>query len=256
MNKFIGKLFIEGEITLVTGLHIGGSKETGEIGGLDNPVIKTVKGVPYIPGSSLKGKIRCLLERKHLNLENGDPCGCGKENCVICNLFGSHSAGNKTLTRLIVRDSFLDEEHFRKEFGEILEGEYTEEKTENIIDRIKGIALYPRTMERVPAGAKFKFSSIISFYENDNIKELTTRFIEGLRLLEDDYLGGSGTRGYGQIKFENLNFYVKNVNSYIGDNKKQPINTNIKSLSDIDISKLIEELERQMKVKKNESWNL
>jgi len=72
-------------------------------------------------------------------------------------------------------------------------------------------------------------------------------------LLEDDYLGGSGTRGYGQIKFENLNFYVKNVNSYIGDNKKQPINTNIKSLSDIDISKLIEELERQMKVKKNES---
>lgn len=247
MNKFQGKLFIEGEIILVTGLHIGGSKETGEIGGLDNPVIKTVKGVPYIPGSSLKGKIRCLLERTLLNLENGEPCSCGREDCVICNLFGSHSAKNKTLTRLIVRDSFLDEEHFRKEFGEILEDEYTEEKTENIIDRIKGTALHSRTMERVPAGAKFKFSSAISYYENDNIDALTRTFIEGLRLLEDDYLGGSGTRGYGQIKFENLNFYVKNLNSYIEDNKKHSILSNIKSLSDIDINKLIEKIRNKIK---------
>lgn len=248
MNKFIGKLFIEGEIVLQTGLHIGGSKETGEIGGLDNPVIKTVDGIPYIPGSSIKGKIRCLLERsRDINPnKNGEPCACG--NCEICLLFGSHSAQNKTLSRLIIRDSFLDKEDFEQKFQDYLDGEYTEEKTENIIDRIKGTAQHPRTMERVPAGAKFKFSSSISFYENDNINNLIKTFIEGLRMLEDDYLGGSGTRGYGQIKFENLSFYVKNIESYLTNNSKITIKEK-ETLSTIDINQIIENSKNNLKVK-------
>lgn len=246
MNKFIGKLFIEGEIILQTGLHIGGSKETGEIGGLDNPVIKTIEGIPYIPGSSLKGKVRCLLERSRNIKPNkdGEPCACG--NCEICLLFGSHSAQNKTLSRLIVRDSFLDKEDFEQKFQDYLDGEYTEEKTENIIDRIKGTAQHPRTMERVPAGAKFKFSSSISFYENDDISELIKTFIEGLRMLEDDYLGGSGTRGYGQIKFENLSFYVKNIESYLTNNSRMPIKEK-ENLSTINLEDIITNSEKILK---------
>lgn len=252
MEKFIGKLFVEGEITLLTGLHIGGSKESGEIGGLDNPVIKTIRGIPYIPGSSLKGKIRCLLERKHgfqPERNEGEPCGCG--NCEICLLFGAHSNRNRTISRLIVRDSYLDEKHFLEEvlknnFEDIT---YTEEKTENIIDRIKGTAQHPRIMERVPAGAKFRFSSSISFYENDNTNSLIKSFVEGLRLLEDDYLGGSGTRGYGHIRFENLTFYVKNIESYIKNNEKIPI-TASKDLSAINIEDISQKVATNLQVNK------
>ncbi|MEN2984804.1 MAG: type III-A CRISPR-associated RAMP protein Csm3 [Dictyoglomaceae bacterium] len=247
MNKFIGKIFIEGKIELITGLHIGGSKETGEIGGLDNPVIKTIDGIPYIPGSSLKGKIRCLLERtKKINpKKDGEPCGCG--DCTICLLFGAHSTDNKNLSRLIVRDSFLDKEDFKNKFGDFLENTYTEEKIENIIDRIKGTAQHPRTMERVPAGSIFLFSSSISFYEKDNIEELVKTFIEGMRLLEDDYLGGSGTRGYGQIKFEHLSFYVKNKEKYLTDNKKESIVEN-KSLIEIDLDYIVNNIKEKLKV--------
>lgn len=258
MEKFIGKLFVEGEITLLTGLHIGGSKESGEIGGLDDPVIKTIRGIPYIPGSSLKGKIRCLLERKHgfqpetiknEEEEKGKPCGCG--NCDICLLFGAHSNKNKTLSRLIIRDSYLDEEHFVKEVlkNNLEDITYTEEKTENIIDRIKGIAKHPRITERVPAGAKFRFSSSISFYENDNTNSLIKSFVEGLRLLEDDYLGGSGTRGYGHIRFENLTFYVKNIESYIKNNKKITITTS-KDLSAINIEDISQKVTTNLQVNK------
>ncbi|MGC8971618.1 MAG: type III-A CRISPR-associated RAMP protein Csm3 [bacterium] len=249
MEKFIGKLFIEGEIILLTGLHIGGSKETGEIGGLDNPIIKTIRGIPYIPGSSLKGKVRCLLERKHgfqSEKGKGEPCGCGK--CNICLLFGAHSNKNRTISRLIIRDSYLDERHFIEEVlkNNVEDISYTEEKTENIIDRIKGTA-QPRITERVPAGAKFKFSSSISFYENDQFDSLIGSFIEGLRLLEDDYLGGSGTRGYGHVRFDNLGFYVKNIKCYIEKNERIPIETEPKGLNNIDIAKLSKTVEENLK---------
>ena len=65
MKQLIKKIKIQTSITLVTGLHIGGSSENVEIGGIDSPVIKlgTRENQPYIPGSSLKGKMRCLLEQ-------------------------------------------------------------------------------------------------------------------------------------------------------------------------------------------------
>jgi len=248
MNKFIGRLFIEGDIRLLTGLHIGGSRETVEIGGLDNPVIKTIEGIPYIPGSSLKGKIRCLLERaRNINSKEGEPCGCGK--CEVCLLFGSHNDKTKTLSRVIIRDSFLDQEDFKNNFGKYFDRdiEYTEEKTENIIDRIAGTARYPRTMERVPAGAKFKFSSSIAFYEDDDVEKLVKTFVEGMRMLEDDYLGGSGTRGYGHIKFENLSFYVKPYESYYKDNQRKEIRKSV-ALTDKDIVEvLVKELKEVLK---------
>ncbi len=250
MDKFIGRLFTEGDIRLLTGLHIGGSREMVEIGGLDNPVIKTIEGVPYIPGSSLKGKIRCLLERAREikpPKQSGEPCGCGE--CEICLLFGSHSDRNKNLSRLIIRDSFLDQDDFKRSFGEYFDRdiEYTEEKTENIIDRIDGTAKHPRTMERVPAGAKFKFSSSIAFYEGDDVEKLVKTFVEGMRMLEDDYLGGSGTRGYGHIKFENLSFYIKPYESYYKDNEKKEISKGVELTDKGIIELLVKELKEVLK---------
>lgn len=227
MDRFIGKIFIESTIEIETGLHIGGSRESLEIGGLDNPVIKTVDGIPYIPGSSIKGKIRYSLERTNGIKESknkGEPCGCG--NCDICKLFGSATTDEekRTITRLAVRDSFLDLGHFKDKFPELFEKEiYTEEKTENVIDRIKGTAQHPRTMERVPAGARFKSEMVINFYENDDIDSLIKTFLQGLRLLEDEYLGGSGTRGYGKILFKDIVFSCKERKDYLEENQRKEL---------------------------------
>lgn len=224
MNRFLGKLFIRFEIEALTGLRIGGARDSAEIGGLDNPVIKTVDGKPYIPASSLKGKIRCLLERKDgvkMARKEGEPCGCGQ--CEICQLFGVHSDKNKTLTRLCFRDAFLNFEKYRESLkdSKLLDDEIplTEEKMENIIDRLKGTAQHPRTMERVPAGAVFDGEVVVNFYEKDDVEKLICKFWEGLRLLADDYLGGSGTRGYGKIAFRNLTFSWKTREDYQAENK-------------------------------------
>src|ERR1700722_18070149 len=61
--KLIGKLLLEGELHCETGLHVGAGKGSLEIGSSDNPVIKDAFGRPYIPGSSLRGRLRALLEQ-------------------------------------------------------------------------------------------------------------------------------------------------------------------------------------------------
>jgi CRISPR-associated protein Csm3 len=61
--KLIGKLILEGDLDCQTGLHIGAGKGSLEIGGADNPVVKDAFGLPYIPGSSLRGKLRSMLEQ-------------------------------------------------------------------------------------------------------------------------------------------------------------------------------------------------
>lgn len=227
MEKFRLKLFMNANIKVLTGLHIGGSKENLDIGGLDNPVIKTVDGIPYLPGSSIKGKLRFLLEKANGIRESkteGEPCGCGE--CDICLLFGPATSdpNKKNITRLCVRDSFLDIENFKGRFPELYKEKiHTEEKTENIIDRIKGNAQHPRTIERVLPGSIFNLEMTINFYENDNIDNLIKTFIQSLRLLEDEYLGGSGTRGYGKISFENLIFSFKSRIDYLTKNQKREI---------------------------------
>src|SRR3989338_11494456 len=61
--KFIRYKTITGIMQCVSGLRIGGSKDTIEIGGMDNPIIRNpLDKFPYIPGSSIKGKMRSLLE--------------------------------------------------------------------------------------------------------------------------------------------------------------------------------------------------
>ena len=134
---------IKGRIFCETGLHIGGSQNEIEIGGVDLPVIKhPITKEPYIPGSSLKGKMRSTLERKYDKVTNkGEPCGCGKEDCLICRVFGPHKNTSHSLgpTRILVRDSKISQET-RNEYKELaVKGGVLplENKTENIINRLK-----------------------------------------------------------------------------------------------------------------------
>ena len=73
---------ITATIEIVTGLHIGGNNDEIKIGGIDNPVIKNpLTNEPYIPGSSLKGKIRSLIEWQfNAMTEDGKPADVTNKN--------------------------------------------------------------------------------------------------------------------------------------------------------------------------------
>ena len=205
MEKLVKKIKITTTIELLTGLHIGGSKENVEIGGIDLPVIKlaTKENQPYIPGSSLKGKMRCLLEQAYGITKHGDE---GNDNGTIRKLFG-FTEGNKNAqpSRLIVRDAMLTpESKIMFEESDNLDMPFTENKFENTIDRVKGTAGSPRQIERVPAGAEFLAEFVINVWgdENDE-KTMIKTFKDGIAMITNDYIGGSGSRGYGQIIFKN-----------------------------------------------------
>ncbi|RJX27658.1 MAG: type III-A CRISPR-associated RAMP protein Csm3 [Dethiobacter sp.] len=199
---------IRGIIFCDTGLRIGGSKDDIEIGGMDNPIIRhPVTGLPYIPGSSLKGRMRSLLELKYAERtqQTGQPCSCGR--CLVCKIFGTHKARESHLgpTRIIVRDASLTPESLDELKGSNQEkGIYfSEVKYENLVDRKTGKAEHPRPNERVPAETKFHFEIVLRIFEGDNEKEILDFVKEGLALVQKEYLGGSGSRGYGKVRFIN-----------------------------------------------------
>lgn len=202
MKQLVKKIRIETTIELLTGLHIGGSKENVEIGGIDSPVIKLASkdGQPYIPGSSLKGKMRCLLEQAAGSPEVG-------LDDAVNNLFGIATNGrngdqNSRPSKVIVRDAMLTADSAKAlRDCDGLDMPYTENKFENVIDRVKGVAEHPRQSERVPAGAKFNLEMVVNVWDDDNEQDLMALLKKGMNMLENDYLGGSGSRGYGQIKF-------------------------------------------------------
>lgn len=222
--NFEKNILIKGKIVCKTGLHVGGVAETTEIGGTDNPVIlDRLRNVPIIPGSSLKGKIRSLIElEKGLYEKDGKICrypddGEDDEKRMkrdLCILFGKGASEEAKIgpTRLIVRDAFPTQSTIN-EWGkneDLVHG--TEIKGENWINRITSQA-DPRFIERVPAGSEFQFDMIYSIYHKEDFDRLKMLF-EGMCLLEDNYLGGSGSRGYGQIKFEGLEFKQKTKQNY------------------------------------------
>jgi CRISPR-associated protein Csm3 len=205
---------LKGKIKLLSGLHIGGNKDTIEIGGMDNPVIKNpITGLPYIPGSSIKGKMRFLLEWKLGKVTTSrEPHGCSPDNgdCPICRIFGNTDKDKKYgPTRLIVSDCELSEECLIKHReGNLI---YLEDKVENRINRLTGAAIDPRHIERVPAGLVFDFGLTYKIFEIDaaditNNKDETNwqEVLNALYYLQEDALGGSGSRGYGKIEFDDL----------------------------------------------------
>ncbi len=195
MATLIKKIGYEAKIALKSGLHIGASTENAEIGGVDKPIIRLKKdGQPYIPGSSIKGKIRCLLEQRRGAAKIGD-------NDEVNQLFGF--AQNDLPSKILFRDAVLtyeSEKELRESYNTDLP--YSEVKFENSIDRIRGTATNPRQIERIPAGAVFNAEFIINVWDTDDENQQIELFKEGIRLLEADYLGGSGTRGYGHIEIE------------------------------------------------------
>ncbi len=214
--KFEKNVFITGKIRCITGLHIGGTKETVEIGGHDNPVIMdTLTRKPIIPGSSLKGKMRSLLEfTEDKVMKKGEPHKCQDADCPICTVFGSTEDVGRGPTRLIVRDCFMDEDADVE----------LETKTENVINRLKGKAEHPRTFERVPAGTEFNMELVVGLY-SDGDKELIKYPLKALSLLENSYLGGSGTRGYGKVEFTDIEVSYKDVGMYGSGTQREVIGT-------------------------------
>lgn len=225
--KLTGKLILSGELHCETGLHIGAGKGSLEIGGADNPVVKDAFGLPYIPGSSLRGRLRSLLESSmgltqpqelvYLSKRRGQEVRIhqsDRPDDEVCLLFGrapgrmervqgdALEARSATPARLAVYDAPLDVDSITAAMRENLDDEITEVKSENAIDRITSQA-NPRTLERVPAGAKFKVRMVLDILCEED-KALVARLIGGLRLLEDDALGGGGSRGSGRVRFASL----------------------------------------------------
>jgi len=225
--KLAGKLILSGDLHCETGLHIGAGKGSLEIGGADNPVVKDAFGLPYIPGSSLRGRLRSLLENAlglttpaelvYLSKRRGQEVRIhqsDRPDDEVCLLFG-RSPGRMervegeavetrqaTPARLAVYDAPLDPASITAQMRENLDDEVTEVKSENAIDRITSQA-NPRTLERVPAGARFRVRMVLDVLCDED-KALAARLVEGLRLLEDDALGGGGSRGSGRVRFANL----------------------------------------------------
>lgn len=202
--KLIKKIIYTGTITLKTGLHIGGTNAALNIGGPDKFVVRNpINNIPYIPGSSLKGKMRALVEiaKGCVSAKGGaseDP------NSISGRLFGvATGRDNNRPSRLIVRDAELDVSN--PAMFENTDLPYTESKTEVAIDRITAKA-NPRTFERVPAGAQFKLNMVLNIFEGEDEQQLKDTLKLAIRLLQDDYLGGHGSRGYGQveIKLDNI----------------------------------------------------
>lgn len=203
-----GKLEITGTIEVLTGLHIGGSDAFAAIGAIDSPVIKdSLTGSPMIPGSSLKGKMRTLLARKYNEIVSGKPDDDAPE---IKRLFGS-SKNPIQVGKVLFSDTIMNNWDELKNKG--LDSK-TEVKFENAISRTTGVA-NPRQIERVPRGVEFPLSLIYEITAKDTEDEILKDMellSDGLKLLTYDYLGGSGSRGYGRIKFSNVT-----INNVIGD---------------------------------------
>ena len=205
-----GKILIEGKLEVVTGLHIGGASSFAAIGAVDSPVVRNSRdNQPMIPGSSLKGKMRSLLARQRNQKISGN---MDEDEEGILRLFGSAKNGNVRVGRLIFSDLFLAEQDSLESPVEV--------KFENSINRLTAVA-NPRQLERVIPGTQFNLKLLYElkdttdrekdkhaeYYQGTEEEWILKDFqslIDGMKLLELDYLGGSGTRGYGQVQFCNL----------------------------------------------------
>lgn len=241
------KIIIKGKIKAETGLAIGGSNTAMGIGGVDKGVIRNlVTNQPYIPGSSLKGKMRSLLEMSY-----GEIGGIEKAMGVVKNgptqddshkaarLFGTASnndykdrqekGGYQHASRIIVRDAYLSGKQTGdksiNDFFKQTDLLYTEVKTEVVIDRITSKAM-PRQMERVPAGAQFDFEVVLNIFGDENEEQLMRDVFASLQLVQNDYIGGSGSRGSGQVSFNIESVTERSSEFYLSDAKENDVTAN------------------------------
>jgi CRISPR-associated protein Csm3 len=235
--QLLGRIGVRAEIRARTGLAIGGSESWIGVAGGDQPVARDpVSGEPYVPGSSLKGKLRALLERAlgaplvavvggasrreqrfiHRCTTEKDYREAaiidGYAGCPVCHLFGAMAQDFAVYpTRLVTRDAALTAASRQALQKKRTELPFTEIKSESVLDRLTAAAT-PRQRERVPAGAAFDARWDLSLYGVDGAdlhdEKLLGLFFAGLGLLEDDYLGGQGSRGYGRVEVAELKVLV------------------------------------------------
>lgn len=191
------KIRIGGDILVKTGMHIGGSSAFAAIGAVDSPIVRDVSSnLPMLPGSSLKGKMRSLLAKEfNQSLQEAD-----NDHERIIRLFGSAKKGNVKRSRLLFSDMVLANE---KELRSAGLQSMTEVKFENSISRLTAVA-NPRQIERAVRGSVFELDLIYEVEAEDEFLEDMETLAEGMRLLQYDYVGGSGSRGYGKIEFQNV----------------------------------------------------
>lgn len=222
-----GRIFVRGHIQTMTGLHIGGAQTSLAIGGVDNVVVRDpLTNRPYIPGSSLRGKMRSLWEKVNGAYQN-QKIGrdvfihtCERRDdynkCRVCQIYGvPGQLEASSPTRLVVRDVFMDEAS-AEQLDKLAKTDlpYTEIKWEAAIDRVTSAAV-PRQLERVPADVYFSnFEMIFSIYDHPGDIERFPYVLESMQLLEDDYLGGQGSRGSGKIAFHNVMISVRSRQDY------------------------------------------
>ena len=236
--RLLGYVTITGVIESRTGIHVGGTADSIDKGGIDSPIIKNpVTNEPYIPGSSLRGRIRSILEKAlgkeldklvaDIHIHRGET-DTDPNDCEICRMFGTTTEKHTIPSTLIVRDCLLNAGS-KKEY---MDGKLpiTEAKMETAIDRITSAA-HPRTIERVPAGAKFDFEliyrvqsdekGVFSEKNNSNVKEDIKLILLAMELIEKKCgLGGNTSRGYGRVRF------------IVGTLEAQEIDLEIKAFAD------------------------
>lgn len=218
MPQLTGITTLTATLELLSGLRIGAGDAEMHIGGVDNTVVKhPLTQSPYIPGSSLKGKMRSLLEWRsgavkeaplgYPDLQNASGAVQAEVKHILqlFGISGDAKLGKEMQELGPSRLSFWDcnlQAEWEKEIRDNNQM-LTEVKSENRINRISGVAEHPRQTERVPAGARFDFRLSVKRLAGDGDALLTT-VLQGLKLLELDSLGGSGSRGYGKVKFVGL----------------------------------------------------
>ncbi len=258
IKRLIDKLVITGKITLLTGMHIGASNDFAPIGAVDSVVVRDpVTHKPIIPGSSLKGKLRTLLARsitKQPILKKHN-----QDEQVICRLFGAseHEVHGIIPSRLQFWDLILNDTS-AKRLKNNTDLQYTEIKFENTIDRTTAVAM-PRQLERVPRGAEFDLIIVydLEYPETDTVNELKKdskdeeafkelilddvsgtpeedfeNVAKAFKLLQLDYMGGSGTRGYGKVKISDLKVEAKNVNDWNTEKLIEKLNEKLKGVEE------------------------
>jgi CRISPR-associated protein Csm3 len=230
MKRLIRHIPVRGVYKAVTGLRIGAGGGGLEIGGLDNPIIRhPVTKEPYVPGSSLKGKMRSLLEvngftvggRPKPNPETNPKlpaCGCG--TCAVCWLFGCGDAPNaQEPTRFLFRDSYILGEDMER-LKELLEDGifYSEVKAEVVMSRRTGRVGRggPRPVDRIAAGTRLHFEMSVRVFEGDNEEDMKQALVNAVRLLEQEGLGGSVSRGYGKVQFLELKWGDADLTGSLG----------------------------------------
>ena len=226
-----GKLKITADLNVLTGMHIGGSNAFSAIGAVDSPVIRDAKTqLPIIPASTLKGKLRTLMVRSHNHsyvLEKAD-----NDPIEVARLFGTAQKSDQNPhplpTRLQFCDCFLKKNNAEmlKEIGT------TEIKFENTIDRMSGVA-NPRQIERVIRGTIFDFSLVYDLMNEQELKKDFQNLADGFKLLQMDYLGGHGTRGYGKVAFHN--FSVQAMENCLTPDTVEELSEILKEVEDSEV---------------------